>query len=297
MSKTAAWISSLRLRTLPLALSSISMGSLLALQYRLFSWKIFALTAGTAIFLQILSNLANDYGDAVHGADSEARVGPKRGLHSGDITLTQLRMAIILCSLCALVSGLWLLNITTKGYTFFFLLLLGLLCIAAAIKYTAGKNPYGYAGLGDISVFLFFGIVGVACTFYLFTKGFKSDVLLPACAIGLLSAGVLNVNNMRDHESDAAAGKKTLVVRIGLDNARRYHTVLILLAFIFISGYIMNHYYSYWQLLYLITAPLFFMHLKGICKEEPKNMDKYLKQLSLTTLLLVISFGVGIILM
>lgn len=297
MSKTAAWLSSLRLRTLPLALSSIGMGSLLALQYRLFSWKIFILTAATAIFLQILSNLANDYGDAVHGADNEERVGPKRGLHSGEITLPQLRIAIVLCSVCALVSGLWLLSITVKGYTFLFLLLLGLLCIAAAIKYTAGKNPYGYAGLGDISVFLFFGIVGVACTFYLFTQGFKSDILLPACAMGLLSAGVLNVNNMRDHESDAAAGKKTLVVRIGLDNARRYHNVLILLAFFFISGYVMNHYYSYWQLLYLITAPLFFIHLKGIWKEEPKNMDKYLKQLSLTTLLLVISFGIGIILM
>lgn len=296
MSKTQAWLSSLRLRTLPLALSSIGMGSILAVQYRLFQWNIFVLTAATAIFLQILSNLANDYGDAIHGADSAERVGPKRGLQNGLITLPQLRNAIILFVLLALASGCWLLYETTKGYTFIFFLLLGLLCIAAAIKYTAGKKPYGYGGLGDISVFLFFGLVGVVGTFYLYTGGIKADILLLACAMGFLSAGVLNINNMRDINSDSSAGKKTLVVRIGLDKARRYHTVVILLAFISISNYTLAHYTSPYQWLYLITAPIFLMHIIGIRKEEPANMDKYLKQLSLTTLLLVVTFGLGIIL-
>jgi 1,4-dihydroxy-2-naphthoate octaprenyltransferase len=296
MNKTQAWLSSLRLRTLPLALSSIGMGSILAMNYRLFQLKIFMLTAATAIFLQILSNLANDYGDAIHGADSPERVGPKRGLQNGLITLPQLRNAIILFVLLALISGCWLLHETTQGYTFVLFLLLGLLCIAAAIKYTAGKKPYGYAGLGDIAVFLFFGMVGVLGTFYLYTHGFRAEVLLPACTMGLLSTGVLNINNMRDINSDSAAGKKTMVVRMGLDAARKYHTFLILFAFAFISIFTAIHYTSRYQFLYLITMPIFFIHIKGIRKEEPANMDKYLKQLSLTTLLLVITFGVGILL-
>jgi 1,4-dihydroxy-2-naphthoate octaprenyltransferase len=296
MRKTQAWMSSLRLRTLPLALSSIGMGSLMAVNYRLFQWKIFALTACTAIFLQILSNLANDYGDAIHGADSADRVGPKRGLQNGEITLAQMRNAIILCTLLALVSGCWLLHETVTGYTFIIFLLIGLLCIAAAIKYTAGKKPYGYAGLGDISVFLFFGLVGVIGTFYLYTHGFSFKVLLPACTMGFLSTGVLNINNMRDHDSDLAAGKKTMVVRIGLESAKKYHAFLIIGALACISWFVALHYVTPFQLLYLITAPMFLIQLRGIMKEESAGMDKYLKQLSLTTLLLVISFGLGIIL-
>src|SRR5581483_7476223 len=175
-------------------------------------------------------------------------------------------------------------------------LVLGLLCIAAAIRYTVGKKPYGYAGLGDISVFVFFGMVGVIGTFYLFTHGFKWKEVLPACAMGFLSAGVLNINNMRDHDGDLAAGKKTLVVRIGLESAKRYHAFLIIGAFVCITWFILMQMVSYYALVYLVTAPLFFKHLTGIMKEESQNMDKYLKQLSLTTLLLVISFGIGIML-
>lgn len=295
MSKTQAWLSSLRLRTLPLALSCIGMGSILAYNYRLFDLETFLLIAFTAILLQILSNLANDYGDAIHGADSEERVGPKRGLQNGLITLPQLRNAIILCALLAFGSGIWLLIEATSGAAFIAFLILGVLCIAAAIMYTSGKKPYGYAGLGDISVFLFFGIVAVCGTFYLFTHGFKADILLPACSLGFLSTGVLNINNMRDINSDSAAGKKTMVVRMGLDKAKRYHLFLIVMAFVFISLYTILHYSKPYQLLYLVTAPLLFRHIKGIMKEDSANMDKYLKQLSLTTLLLVISFGVGII--
>jgi len=296
MSKTSAWFSSLRLRTLPLALSSITMGSFLALEYRLFDWKIFLLTALTAIFLQILSNLANDYGDAIHGADSADRVGPKRGLQNGEITLPQMRNAIILCAVLAFGAGITLLYNAVSGSGFIIFLVLGLLCIAGAIMYTMGKKPYGYSGFGDVSVFLFFGIVGVAGTFYLHTHGFKAGILLPASALGFLSAGVLNINNMRDISTDAATGKKTIVVRIGLAQAKKYHLALIVMAFLFISIYTDAHYTCVYQLLYLITAPVFFMHLKGIMKEESSGMDKYLKQLSLTTLLLVITFGLGIIL-
>jgi 1,4-dihydroxy-2-naphthoate octaprenyltransferase len=271
------------------------MGSFLAVEYRLFSWRIFALTSSTAIFLQILSNLANDYGDAIHGADSAERVGPKRGLQNGEITLPQMRTAIVICALIAFISGILLLQSALSGTGFVVFLIIGLLCIAAAIMYTMGKKPYGYSGLGDISVFLFFGIVGVACTFFLYTHGFKMDILLPACALGFLSTGVLNINNMRDINSDNAAGKNTMVVRMGLANAKKYHFALIVLAFTFISMYTDAHYTSPYQLLYLVTAPIFIIHLRGIMKEEPTKMDKYLKQLSLITLLLVVTFGIGII--
>ena len=296
MNKTQAWLSSLRLRTLPLALSCIGMGSILAYSYRLFDWGTFGLTSATAIFLQILSNLANDYGDAIHGADSAERVGPKRGLQNGLITLPQLRNAIVLFVLLSLISGCWLLYKATQGYTFLVFFLIGLLCIAAAIKYTAGKKPYGYAGLGDISVLLFFGLVGVAGTFYLFTHGFRTEILLPVFTMGFLSTGVLNINNMRDINSDKAAGKRTMVVRMGLDKAKKYHTFLVLAAITSISIYTAMHYIGYYQLLYLITVPIFLLHIIRIRKEESANMDKYLKQLSLTTLLLVITFGAGIIL-
>jgi 1,4-dihydroxy-2-naphthoate octaprenyltransferase len=296
MSKTQAWLSSLRLRTLPLALSSIGMGTFLAVEYRLFKPMVFALTALTAILLQILSNLANDYGDAIHGADSAERVGPKRGLQNGEITLAQMRMAIILCGILTLISGCWLLHIATNGFVFLWFLLLGFLCIAAAIFYTTGKKPYGYSGLGDISVFLFFGLVGVMGTFYLFTNGTRLDILFPAITLGCLSAGVLNINNMRDHDSDKAAGKNTMVVRLGVDAAKKYHTALIIIAIISISFYTYRHYVSPFQLLYLVAVPLLLIQVNNIRREQSAGMDKYLKQLSLTTLLLVISFGIGIIL-
>ena len=299
MSKATAWISSFRLRTLPLALSSIGMGSFLALQYRLFQWDIFILNALTAILLQILSNLANDYGDSIHGGDNEDRVGPKRGLQNGEISLPQMKIAIAISAMLALISGCWLLHIATKGLNisiFLTFLIIGLLCIAAAIKYTAGKNPYGYVGLGDISVFLFFGIVGVACTFFLYTHAFRLDILLPAITLGLLSTGVLNINNMRDINSDTAAGKRTMVVRMGLASAKTYHTLIILLAIASMCLYTSFHYVSICQWLFLISAPLLLMQVMGIRKDQPEQMDKYLKQLSLTTLLLVVSFGIGIIL-
>jgi len=266
-------------------------------EYRVFQLKIFILTALTAILLQILSNLANDYGDAVNGADNKERIGPDRGLQSGEITLPQMHKAIAFCVVLALVSGCWLLSIAAKGNTTVFItfLVLGLLCIGAAIKYTVGKKPYGYSGFGDISVFFFFGIVAVGGTFYLYAHAFKWDILLPSVTLGLLSAGVLNINNMRDHVSDAAAGKKTLVVHIGLHNAKRYHAFVVSLALASISLYSWLTYVSPFQWLFLIAAPLLLLQLKNIMKEEPANMDKYLKQLSLTTLLLVISFGAGIL--
>lgn len=295
MSNARAWVVSLRLRTLPLALACTGMGSFLAAGFRVFNLQTCLLTLLTAVLLQILSNLANDYGDHKSGADNEERIGPQRALQSGTISITAMRNAIIFVTLLTLISGCALLyqsiGIST-GFILFFVI--GLLCIGAAIKYTMGRNPYGYSGFGDIAVFIFFGVIGVGGAFYLHAHYFNPDVLLPACALGFFSSGVLNVNNMRDINSDAATGKHTVVVRIGLMKAKRYHLVLIISAFACLTWFTLLHWTSLWQWAFLITLPLFIMHLKNIMKSNSEGMDKYLKQLAISTLVLVLFLGISI---
>ena len=296
MSNVKAWIESFRLRTLPLALSCIGMGSILAAEFRVFKLNVFILTAITAIFLQVLSNLANDYGDAVKGSDNENRVGPQRALQSGLISLNAMRNAIVVCVMLCLISGCWLLYIATEGqisYMFIAFLLLGLICIAGAIKYTIGKKPYGYAGFGDVAVFIFFGLIGVGGSFYLHAHALPVIILLPASALGFLSAGVLNVNNMRDIENDTATGKRTIVVRMGLANAKKYHCILISLALLFLFLYTSVNMVSPLQLLYLAVTPLFIIHLISVLGKESKALDSNLRQLAIFTLILVICFAIN----
>jgi len=295
MRNARAWVVSLRLRTLPLALASTGMGSFLAAGFRVFNLQTCLLTSLTAILLQILSNLANDYGDYKTGADNKERIGPQRALQSGSISISAMRNAIIFVSLLTLIIGCILLYEATSSIRIFILFLVtGLLCIAAAIKYTIGKNPYGYSGFGDVAVFIFFGIVGVDGTFYLHAHYFHPDILLPACTLGFLSAGVLNVNNMRDINSDAASGKNTIVVRMGFANAKRYHTFLIVFALLSLIGFTLLHWSSPVHWIFLIILPLFVLHLVGAVKSDSASMDKYLKQLAISTLLLVLSFGISI---
>ncbi len=202
-----AWIEAARLRTLPLALASIGMGSFLAAAHERFSWAIFGLTALTTIFLQVLSNLANDYGDTINGADSAEREGPQRAVQAGIISAKAMFRGVVLFAVLSLVSGLSLLYISVTSMQVFWLFLgLGILAIIAAYTYTAGSNPYGYAGLGDISVLLFFGWLAVIGTYFLHTQFFQWDIVLPATTLGLFSVGVLNINNIRDIESDKKAG-------------------------------------------------------------------------------------------
>ncbi|HMC97643.1 MAG TPA: 1,4-dihydroxy-2-naphthoate octaprenyltransferase, partial [Flavobacteriales bacterium] len=210
------WLQAFRLRTLPLAVSSIVVGSALGYFYGAFHPLVMVAALLTAVLLQILSNLANDLGDHEHGTDNDQRVGPERAVQSGAISPAAMKRAMVLCGVLAFASGLWLI-FTAFGFTFTTLvfLLIGLAAIGAAVKYTYGKNPYGYAGYGDIAVFVFFGIVGVMGTEYAHTRSFEPMLLLPATTFGLLSAAVLNVNNMRDIKNDARMGKRTLVVRIG----------------------------------------------------------------------------------
>jgi 1,4-dihydroxy-2-naphthoate octaprenyltransferase len=293
-----AWVSAFRLRTLPLSLSSIGMAGFLAAYAQKFDAAIFALCCMTTIFLQILSNLANDYGDSVNGADHAGRKGPQRAVQSGAISLASMRNAVIAFVLLSLVSGLLLLWISFgtnwKGFTTFFGL--GLLSILAAIGYTIGKKPYGYIGLGDISVLLFFGLVGVMGSYFLFTHSISWKEALPALSCGLFSIAVLNINNIRDIESDRAAGKYSIPVRIGKEKATLYHWNLLMGGLMAAILYAIINYQSPWQFLFLLSAPLFIKNGVSISQKPSHELDPYLKQMALSTLLFVVLFGVGFLL-
>ena len=295
-SSAKAWISAARPRTLPLALSSIWLGSFLAAFFGTFNWQVVIWASITTIFLQVLSNLANDYGDSIHGADSAERQGPKRAVQAGLITARAMRTGIIVAGALSLASGIYLLYVSV-GFVrevFFFFLGLGLLAIAAAVTYTSGSRPYGYAGLGDISVFIFFGLVGVLGTFYLHAQWLRWDLLLPAASSGFFSAGVLNVNNIRDIESDRNAGKRSVPVRLGREKAVLYHAFLLIAGVLASLLFVLLNYQSSWQLLFLLSVPLFVVNFKAARKyKEAAALDPFLKQLALSTLLFVLLFGVG----
>lgn len=296
---TKAWISAARLRTLPLAFSVILMGSALAYFEGKFNVNVLILSLLTTLFLQILSNYANDYGDSQNGADNDLRKGETRAVQSGQITQKQMQKGIVVTAILALASGIGLLKnaFGTFNATFLLFLILGLVCIGAAIKYTAGKNPYGYAGLGDISVFIFFGLVGVVGSYFLHNQKLSNyAILLPAYACGVFSVGVLNLNNMRDILPDTLAGKKTIPVRFGFEVAKIYQIVLILSGLIssFLFFALMQ---KYWQMSFLILPSLllFFLIIKPISKSKTnENLDGFLKKMALSTLFFVIVFALSI---
>lgn len=299
MDKTAIWIKAFRLRTLPLAFSSAILGSFLAFAHNGFRWYIFLLATCTTLTLQILSNLANDYGDAMHGTDNAKRIGPQRITQSGLVTKKQMRLMILLFVVLALISGSLLIfmglqHISWKTILIFFIL--GLSAIYAAIKYTIGKNPYGYIGFGDLFVFIYFGIVGVVGTYYLHVNTFDPWILLPASAVGLLSSGVLNLNNMRDIENDARSGKRTLVVYLGSKAAKIYHLILITLSVIFSLIYTIVHFNSFYQFLFILTCPLFALNIIMVMKNtDPRELNRELKKLALSTFAFSITFGIGLV--
>jgi 1,4-dihydroxy-2-naphthoate octaprenyltransferase len=289
------WISAFRLRTLPLALSCVGMGTFLAAERNAFRFDVFILCLLTTIFLQVLSNLANDYGDSVHGADHAQRVGPKRMVQSGRISPAQMRFMVIVFAMLSLGSGVILLWVAFGNDFFHWALFftLGLLSIAAAITYTVGRKPYGYAGLGDVAVLIFFGLVGVAGSAYLFIKSFHSDMLLPALSCGLLAVGVLNINNIRDRESDAAAGKKSIPVRYGRKAGQYYHALLIMGSVVFSVIYVVLNYRQPWQFLFLLTVPLLIRNLRAVFTKPENELDPWLRHLALCTLLFVLLLGSG----
>jgi 1,4-dihydroxy-2-naphthoate octaprenyltransferase len=288
------WLKAFRLRTLPLSLSCIGMGGFLAASQNLFNGKVFVLCVLTTIFLQVLSNLANDYGDSIHGADSERRKGPSRAVQSGLISASAMKNAVIVFVVLSLVTGLSLLWIAfgfnVKAILFF--LGLGILSILAAIAYTIGKKPYGYAGLGDLSVLLFFGLVGVLGSNYLLTQQVGKYEWLPALSCGFFSIGVLNINNIRDIESDRDAGKYSIPVRIGRKNAVLYHWILLVFGILSAVTFTFLTYRSPWQFLFLLAVPLFLKNGLAVSTKPSSELDPYLRQMAFSTLLFVMLFGV-----
>ena len=302
------WIKAARLRTLPLSISGIIMGSFIA-RWKLLqngeTWDItiFALALLVTLLYQVLSNYANDYGDGVKGSDKN-RIGEaeQRAVASGKISASQMRNAVILFALLSLVATFYLLykaffpNFINEFYTF---IGLGVACILAAIGYTVGKKPYGYLGLGDIMVFIFFGLVSVCGSYFLFTKSFDWDILLPASAIGLLSAAVLNLNNMRDIENDEKSGKKTLALRLGFKNAMIYEMIILVLPPILVLMYMMiNHLQEqgkYYAFIFFVTVfPLMSLRRKIMAVKEPKELDPFLKQVAMITFVMSILVAIGL---
>lgn len=302
------WIEASRLRTLPLSISGIIMGAFIARwrllgQGQFWDWRIFVLAILVTLLYQILSNFANDYGDGVRGTDAlRTNEAESRAVASGKISAKEMRGAIVLFSILSLVATVGLLFITfypNYWIEFGFFIGLGVACILAAIGYTMGKKPYGYLGLGDIMVFIFFGLVSVGGAYFLCTKSWSWDILLPASAVGLMSTGVLNLNNMRDIESDALSGKKSLALRLGFKNAMIYQIILLqlplilILIFLGVNGFFQSkNYYAF--LVMVLMFPMTKLRRNIIQIKEPKKLDPYLKQVGIMTLMMAILLAFGL---
>lgn len=297
LSRTQAWLESLRPKTLPLAFAAIVVGTALAWWQGFFDPLVAALALLTAGLLQILSNLANDYGDAVKGSDKPDRIGPLRGMQKGAINLAQMKRALLIVIVLSCVSGLWLVTAATQTMADFIgFLALGGLSIIAAITYTIGKRPYGYQGLGDLSVLTFFGWLSVIGSWYLQAHKVIPSVILPATACGLLATAVLNINNLRDIDSDRANGKNTLVVRLGPVNARRYHACLLAGALLCLALFNLFSLQSVWGWLFMLAAPLLIKQARFVLRErDPRAMPPMLERTVKAALLTNLLFVVGII--
>ncbi|MCQ2304609.1 MAG: 1,4-dihydroxy-2-naphthoate octaprenyltransferase [Bacteroidales bacterium] len=297
MASVKSWIRAARPRTVLLSFSGVLMGSFLALKEKICYPSVLIFAAITAVMLQILSNLANDYGDYTKGIDNTQRIGPKREMQSGNITKREMQIGIALTGLLCAISGCILLffsfikNSSWNELAVF--AALGVAAILAALFYTLGKHPYGYRGLGDLFCFIFFGWAAVAGTYYLATKNLDFSVLLPASAMGFMSNAVLNINNMRDYESDKASGKNSLVVKIGLKKAFAYHAFLIVGGFICLSAFLIIRHCVFYTHLFWLLFPLFAKDLKTIKNNlETHQFDPLLPKQVRNTFLLTLVFGI-----
>ena len=307
MAKLKTWIKASRPRTVLLSFSGVLLGAFLAIfevpepEVAECSrniegptpWLCLFFCALTAVLLQILSNLANDYGDFKKGTDSAKRVGPQREMQSGAITEKEMRLGIAVVSAMCLVSGALIFVFARLSWQELAVFAaLGLGAVLAALFYTLGKHPYGYQGLGDLFCFLFFGWAAVAGTFYLATRTLDFSVLLPASAMGFLSNAVLNINNMRDVENDRASGKNSLVVKLGQKRAFVYHCILIVGAFVCLAVYLVLHHAVWYAYLFLLVFPLFLKDLIAIKKTKPELLDPFLGRQVKHSFILVVVYGV-----
>lgn len=302
------WIEAARLRTLPLSVSGIIVGSIYALANPpvsiytptdVFNWQILGFALLTTLGLQVLSNFANDYGDGVKGTDNADRVGPQRTIQSGKITPQAMKKAIIITSILTLLSAIALIYVAFGVSNFVYSLLyliLGVCCIIAAIRYTVGRSAYGYKGLGDLFVFVFFGLVSTLGVSFLYSKELDPLLILPAVSIGLLSVGVLNLNNMRDEESDRKSGKNTLVVQMGGKKAKIYHYFLVITAIVSVLVFSFLSDFRVDQYLFVLAFIPMLTHLNTVAKnKEPKLLDPELKKLALSTFLLSLLLSITMV--
>ena len=302
MAKLGTWIRAARPRTVLLSFSGVLLGSFLTIKTGPSTgsrtWFCLLFCALTAVLLQVLSNLANDYGDFKKGADGANRVGPQREMQSGAITEKEMKLGLAVTAALCLISGALLIfvfaGLTWQALSVF--AVLGIGAVLAALLYTLGKRPYGYRGLGDLYCFLFFGWAAVAGIFYLATKQLDFSVLLPASAMGFLSNAVLNINNMRDYENDKASGKNSLVVKLGQEKAFVYHCLLIVGAFVCLTVYLVLHQAAWYSYLFWLLFPLFFKDLMAIKKTKPELLDLFLGRQVRHGFLVVVVYGVLLVL-
>ena len=295
--KLKASLESMRLRTLPLSMAGVLLGILLVVA----DWKVDLWTAIliviTTVCLQILSNLSNELGDVLRGTDTAERQGPQYGLNSGEMTVRDMKVLIgIFVGLCIVfgTAMTWRAFGTLWGMTPILVLMLGAAAIMGAMKYTLGHNPYGYRAKGDIYVFLFFGLVAVMGAYFVCTKGvgLHWKLLLPAAGVGCFSVGVLNVNNIRDMKTDAA-NRVTVAIKLGAHRARIYQTVLICLGWVCMAAYCLLCWPSWWHWLWVLTLPLYVLHLHGVWTREDRALDPMLPLLVLSTFALCLLMGIG----
>jgi len=291
------WIETARPKTLPLALATILTGSALAYRAGHFHWGITILCLLTTLFLQVLSNFANDYGDHQKGSDTAERIGPLRGIQQGAISAAQLKKGLYVMIALSFLCGALLIGIAYQNVSDLIAFsLLGVLAIVAAITYTVGNKPYGYLGLGDISVLIFFGLLGIGGTYYLQVHDFSAVILLPAVASGLLATAVLNINNLRDIEQDRKAGKNTLAVRLGPHNGRIYHCILLAVAALFYLLFALFNLHHLLGFIFLLTYPLLLKHALFVYShKEPTALRPMLAQMSLIALFTNALFSLGLL--
>lgn len=300
MKNVSLWISAMRLRTLPLSISGIILASCLAEYNGVFDLKICMLAILTTLSFQILSNLANDYGDGVKGTDSNERIGPERAIQSGKISPEDMFNGIKLAVLVCIILSTLLIFTSFRAKNFLLALIffaLGTISIIAAIKYTVGNTAYGYRGLGDVFVFIFFGLVSVIGCYVLFAKRIDHITILPAFVIGLLSTAVLNLNNMRDIESDKKSRKLTMAIILGKKNMKIYHYALIIGAIVLSLVFAVLYFTALYNFIFMIMyIPLIF-HLLTVRKNKDlKLLDPELKKVAFSTFLLAALMGVGYLL-
>jgi 1,4-dihydroxy-2-naphthoate polyprenyltransferase len=243
------WIVAARPRTLPAAVAPVLVGTSLAASEDVFKPLRFVCALIGSIFIQIGTNLANDYSDARRGADTEDRLGPVRVTAGGLVPPRRVLTWTYVAFGIAVLAGVYL--IAVAGWE---LLAVGIASIVAGVLYTGGPKPYGYEGLGELFVFLFFGIVAVVGSYFVQTEDLERAAFDLAVPVGLLASAILVVNNVRDIDTDRRAGKRTLAVRVGRGKARRLFTLMIAFAYIALIGIVFE--LSAWVLLPLLTIPL-----------------------------------------